>query len=106
MVRSFMTRVLVLGFIALGSLVACGGGAGGPLRSPSLDYEPPAPTTADGDTVGADQTGPGDKLHQGATSAAPAPGWSVNQDGATYDPKQHVGGAIDPVPANGSSGSK
>jgi hypothetical protein len=101
-----MSRVLVLGFAALVMLAACGNGAGGTLRSPSLDYEPPAPTTADGDTVGADQTGPGDKLHQGVSSTAPAPGWSANKDGAAYDPKQRVGGAIDPVPANGSSGSK
>ena len=96
-----MTRVFVLGLLLL---AACGSGSGGILRSPSLDYEPPAPTTADGDTVGADQTGPGDKVHQGVTTTAPAPGWSANKDGAAYDPKQRVGGAIDPVPANGSSG--
>ena len=93
-------RILWLGCLVL---VACANTSGAPVRSPALDYEPPAPETADGDTVGADQTGPGDKLHQGVTSTAPAPGWTTNKDGATYDPKQRVGGAIDPVPANGSS---
>ena len=93
-------RILWLGCLML---LGCSSGSGAPVRSPTLDYEPPAPTTADGDTVGADQTGPGDKLHQGVTSSAPAPGWSAGKDGVTYDPKQHTGGAIDPVPANGSS---
>src|SRR3954465_11205567 len=83
-------------------LCACGG-SGAPVRSPALDYEPPAPTTADGDTVGADQTGPGDKLHQGVTSEAPAPGWSADKDGVKYDPKRRAGGAIDAAAANGSS---
>ncbi|MEP7052843.1 MAG: hypothetical protein ABJB12_20930 [Pseudomonadota bacterium] len=83
-------------------LCACAS-SGAPVRSPALDYEPPAPTTADGDTVGADRTGPGDKLHQGVTNTAPAPGWSADKDGVTYDPKRRTGGAIDPVPANGSS---
>jgi hypothetical protein len=96
-----MIRISVL--VCLMS-VACGGSGSGILRSPSTDYQAPAPTTADGDTVGADQTGPGDKLHQGVSSAAMAPGWRGNKDGIAYDPKQHVGGSIDPVPANGSSG--
>ncbi|MET0793644.1 MAG: hypothetical protein ABW061_19145 [Polyangiaceae bacterium] len=73
------------------------------MRSPALDYAPPAPTTADGDTVGADRRGPGDKSHEGVTSDGPAPGWSANKKGLSYDPKDRVGGAIDPPPANGSS---
>ncbi len=86
------------------TLAACGStGQGNALRSPSLDYQTPAPTTADGDTVGADRTGPGDKSHQGVSSAAPAPGWSVDKEGAAYDPERRVGGSVDPVPANGSS---
>jgi len=85
------------------SLVACSSGAGAPLRSPSLDYAPPAPTSADGDTVGADHRGPGDKMHEGVTTDGPAPGWDASKKGLTYDPKQRVGGAIDPPPANGSS---
>ena len=93
-------RILWLGGVVL---FACSSGSGAPVRSPALDYEPPAPTTADGDTVGADQTGPGDKLHQGVTSEAPAPGWSADKNGPAYDPKRRTGGAIDPVPANGSS---
>ena len=77
-----------------------------PLRSPSLDYSPPPPTTADGDTVGADRRGPSDKLHEGVTTDGPAPGWDVNKKGPEYDPKRRVGGAVDPPPANGSSPSK
>jgi hypothetical protein len=97
MVRAFAAGCLML--------IACSNAASAPVvRSPALDYEPPAPTTAEGETIGADQIGPGDKLHQGVTSSAPAPGWSADKTGVTYDPKRRVGGAIDPVPANGSSG--
>jgi hypothetical protein len=77
-----------------------------PLRSPSLDYAPPPPTTADGDTVGADRKGPSDKLHEGVTTDGPAPGWDASKKGLEYDPKKRVGGAVDPPPANGSSPSK
>jgi len=87
-------------------LVGCGPSSAAPVRSPSLDYAPPAPTTADGDTVGADRRGPGDKLHEGVTNDGPAPGWDANKEGLTFDPKKRVGGAIDPPPANGSSQSK
>lgn len=72
------------------------------MRSPSLDYQPPAASSPDGDTVGADRRGPGDKLHEGVTSDGPAPGWDANKSGLTYDPKQRVGGATE-KPANGSS---
>jgi hypothetical protein len=90
---------------ALGGLLllACSPGGAAPVRSPALDYSAPAPTTADGDTVGADRRGPGDKLHEGVTSDGAAPGWRANKQGLTYDPKERVGGAIDPPPANGSS---
>ncbi len=88
-------------------LIACAqSNATAPVRSPSLDYSPPPPTTADGDTVGADRRGPSDKLHEGATSDGPAPGWDVNKNGLEYDPKRRVGGAVDPPPSNGSSPSK
>ena len=87
-------------------LVACGSRAGGPVRSPALDYSAPAPTTSDGHTVGADNRGPSDKLHEGASSSGPAPGWDLNKDGLSQDPKRRVGGAIDPPPANGSSSTK
>jgi len=92
-------RCVVLGLV----LVACGPAAGARVRSPALDYSPPGPRTSDGDTVGADRSSPGDKLQQGVTSDGPAPGWSASKKGPTYDPKQRVGGAIDPSPATGSS---
>lgn len=37
-----------------------------PARSPSYDYPPPGPTTADGDTIGADRQSTSDKLESGA----------------------------------------
>ncbi len=96
-------RVSLMGGLLL--LFGCASQPGGPLRSPSLDYTPPPPSTNDGDTVGADRRGPGDKLHEGVTSDGPAPGWTVGgKGGLKQDPKDRVGGAIDPPPANGSSG--
>lgn len=94
---------IYLGFIGYLFSVACSSSPGAPVRSPSLDYTPPAPATADGDTVGADRVGPGDQLQQGVTTSGPAPGWDANKSGLSYDPKQRVGGAIDPPAAHGSS---
>ena len=91
-----------LGLIGCLLSVACAS-PGAPVRSPGLDYTPPAPTTADGDTVGADGRGPGEQLQQGVTTNGPAPGWDANKSGLSYDPKQRVGGAIDPPAPNGSS---
>ena len=67
----------------------------GPLRSPSNDYRPPPPTTADGQVIGADRVAPAEKLTQGATSNGAAPGRKVNSQGISYDPKKRVGGQID-----------
>jgi hypothetical protein len=93
-------RIAVLGCLMLAS---CSSGAGAPLRSPSLDYSAPPPTTADGDTVGADRRAPSDKLHEGVSTDGPAPGWDQSKTGLKYDPKRRVGGAIEPAPGNGSS---
>lgn len=87
-------------------LLGCAPSSTAPVRSPSLDYAPPAPTTPDGETIGADRRGTADKLHEGVTSDGPAPGWDAGKTGLTFDPKKRVGGAIDPPPANGSSPSK
>jgi hypothetical protein len=92
--------------VACSLLAGCASGGRAPLRSPSLDYAPPAATTTDGETVGADRRGPSDKLHEGVSSDGPAPGWKADKEGLTFDPKQRVGGAVDPPPANGSSPSK
>src|SRR3954463_5406430 len=94
---------LFTGLLGCSLLVACSPSSAPPLRSPSLDYAPPAPTTAGGDTVGADRRGPADKLHEGVTNDGPAPGWDASKAGPAFDPKQRAGGAIDPPPANGSS---
>jgi hypothetical protein len=92
------------GVLGCSLLTGCGRGSGAPLRSPSYDYAPPAPTTSDGDTVGADRRAPADTMQQGVTSDGLAPGWDASKKGApTYDPKRRVGGAVEPPPANGSS---
>jgi hypothetical protein len=100
-----MGRLLAL-LLGCSCLFGCAQSSSPPVRSPSLDYAPPAPTTADGEPVGADRRGPADKLHEGVTSDGPAPGWDVGKAGLTSDPKKRVGGAIDPPPANGSSQSR
>jgi hypothetical protein len=66
-----------------------------PLRSPTLDYGPPAPTTSDGQVVGVDRKAPGDTLAEGANSQGLAPGWNVQDGRPTYDPTRQVGGALD-----------
>jgi len=71
------------------------GSVGAPFRSPSNDYRPPPPTTSDGEVVGADRRAPADKLAEGPTNSGAAPGWKVNSQGVTYDPKARVGGEID-----------
>jgi hypothetical protein len=94
---------ITAGVLSSWLLMACSSAPGRPLRSPALDYSPPPPSTTDGDTVGADRRGPGDKLHEGVSSDGPAPGWQGSKSGFSYDPKNHVGGAVEPPPANGSS---
>jgi hypothetical protein len=97
---------LLTGMLGCSLLVGCAQSGQKPLRSPSHDYAPPAVATSDGETVGADRRGPSDKLHEGVTSDGPAPGWSAGKAGLTFEPKQRVGGAVDPPPANGSSPAK
>jgi hypothetical protein len=80
--------------------VACGGTRNGdaPLRSPSHDYRPPPPTTAEGKGVGADGVAPGDRLEEGAQVGVQpvlAPGWNADEHGLHHDPKRRVGGSVD-----------
>jgi hypothetical protein len=92
-----MTRDTLVLLGCLG-LLGCSKAQGAPLRSPALDYQPPAPeSAADGQTVGADGVAPGDKLGQGVSTSGPAPGWSADKTGPTYDPKKRVGGSVDPA---------
>jgi hypothetical protein len=62
------------------------------LRSPSLDYRPPGPTTVEGKPVGADNVAPADRLKEGAqlgNESALAPGWSVDKKkGLSHSPKR------------------
>lgn len=69
-----------------------------PMRSPSNDYRPPAPTTSDGRTVGVDGVAPADRLEESAaagTESGLAPGWKIDKDGLKHDPKERVGGQVD-----------
>src|SRR5690554_5281876 len=104
MARSSSSRALGGTASALGLLMAALGAATGctpsssgaaPARSPAYDYQPPAPATADGDVVGADRRSPGDTMAEGATTAGPAPGWSVEDGKLRHDPKDRVGGAVE-----------
>jgi hypothetical protein len=58
--------------LAILGIAACGGsGNDKVLRSPSLDYPPPAAQTSDGEIVGADRMPPGDKLQEGPRAGSP-----------------------------------
>jgi hypothetical protein len=99
MSRSFDRWSVVVTLVALSAAVACGGTqAEAPLRSPSQDYRPPPPNTADGKVVGADGVPPGDRLEEGAqvgTEPGLAPGWKADEHGLHHDPKRRVGGSVD-----------
>ena len=89
-------ELALLGCLAL---FGCSKAQDTPLRSPALDYQAPPPeSAADGQPVGADRVSPSDKLGQGVTTSGPAPGWSADKTGPSYDPKKHVGGAVAPAP--------
>jgi hypothetical protein len=91
------TRIVLL--FALGLVSACSPAASdAPLRSPSRDYRPPAPSTSDGRIVGADGVDPRDRLEEGPAVGrenGAAPGWTVDKKGPRFDPKKRVGGDID-----------
>jgi hypothetical protein len=83
--------------------IGCNKTQDGTVRSPALDYQPPPPeSAADGEPVGADRVAPSDKLEQGVSTSGPAPGWHEGKTGPTYDPKQQVGGSVDPPSEGGS----
>jgi len=73
--RRFLSLLTVL---LASSCALFGAPAGGeaPMRSPTLDYPPPATETSDGQVVGADGMRPEDKLHTspriGSGGVAPA----------------------------------
>jgi hypothetical protein len=93
-----------LGLLGCLLFIGCNKSQGAPLRSPALDYQPPAPeSAADGQPIGADRVSPADKLGQGASTSGPAPGWGADKNGPTYDPKRRVGGALDPAPEGAPS---
>ncbi|MEI9951800.1 MAG: hypothetical protein WDO74_23170 [Pseudomonadota bacterium] len=93
---------LLAGVLGCSLLAACGQASAAPVRSPSLDYARPPPTTSDGDPVGADRRDPADKLQEGVSSDGLAPGWDASKAGLTFDPKHRVGGAVEPPPAKSS----
>ncbi len=96
-----MTPISTAVVVALAFSAACAPGASeAPLRSPSQDYRPPPPSTADGRIVGADGVDPRDRLEEGPAvgdkaSNKIAPGWAVDAKGMHYDPKKRVGGEVE-----------
>ncbi len=65
------------------------------LRSPSYDYPPPAQVTANGETVGADNQRPEDKLESGlrvGREGPIAPGWSFENGKPKYSSEKVKGG--------------
>lgn len=97
--RGRVQLVLVFGLFAF----ACAPAAEAPVRSPSKDYPLPPPQTSDGQVVGADNRPPEDRLNEGASTAGPAPGWSVDEHGVKYDPERPARGTTPPDPAAGGS---
>jgi hypothetical protein len=93
--HTFSWRVISVA-LGLSSVTGCLETSGSaPLRSPSNDYRPPPPTTADGQVIGADRKPPADKLAEGPSNTGAAPGWKLDSKGLSYDPKARVGGTID-----------
>jgi hypothetical protein len=104
-----------LKLLAMAVLVAgCGGEEGKrrPLtRSPSQDYRPDEPRTADGRPLGADGVNPADRVKAGATTGGLAPGWKVVDGKLTYDPEwreadhEHSEGEAQDAGANATGGA-
>lgn len=90
-----MTSMRWLWVVVLGLLAGCKPAADAPLRSPSLDYRPPSPTTSDGRVVGVDNKPPEDHIAEGPSNKGFAPGWSFGKGKWPYDQRKRVGGAID-----------
>lgn len=101
---------IVLASAALLS-VACERPSDTDAAVPRLDNHPP-PQTANGEVVGADNKSPQHLLAEQGTTAHPAPGWKINRNGVSYDPKRQPGeakgattiaepdGGVDTVPAS------
>jgi len=92
--KSARDLLLVVAVSMLSYLGCAEPGRNAPLRSPTLDYGPPTPTTSDGQVVGVDRKAPGDTLAEGATPGGLAPGWNVKDGRPAYEPAHQVGGAL------------
>jgi hypothetical protein len=90
--RRAFPRALGIGLLAL----ACQHNSDAPPRSPTTDYPLPPPQTSDGQVLGADNRPPEDRLQEGASTAGPAPGWSVGEEGLKYDPERPARGTTPP----------
>jgi hypothetical protein len=76
----FATCVAMLAF-------ACSRATEGAAEAPKSDGSPP-PQTSDGRVVGADDKSPERALAEQPTTSGPAPGWKLEPDGLSYDPKR------------------
>jgi hypothetical protein len=67
--------------------IACVRATEGAPEAPKSDGHPP-PQTSDGRVLGADDKSPERALAEQPTTAHPAPGWKLEPDGLSYDPKR------------------
>ena len=72
----------------------------GPVRSPSNDYPHPAAQTSDGLALGADNK-PAEVLMEEQRGS----GWTVGEDGLSYDPKRPAGRSDQAAIPEGKPGS-
>lgn len=86
--------VPVVSLIALALLGCAPAGRDAPLRSPTIDAQPPAPQTSDGRVVGVDNKSPDAHLGEGATTAHLSPGWERDERGLLrYNEQSKASGA-------------
>ena len=77
-----------LGAICVAALAsACSRPSDAEVQAPAPDRHPP-PQTSDGRVVGADGKSPAQTLAEQPSTAHPAPGWKLERDGVSYDPKR------------------
>jgi hypothetical protein len=75
-------------FVAVALLAAsCERPSSSGAVTPGVDHHPPA-RTSDGRVVGADDKSPQHLLAEQGTTAHPAPGWKIDRNGVSYDPKR------------------
>ncbi len=84
--RTWLRRSVGLGFFAV-LVASCERPSDTDAAAPRLDNHPPA-QTSNGEVVGADNKSPQHALAEQGTTAHPAPGWKIDKNGVSYDPRR------------------